>query len=49
MASSRNFASQAGGTPNPEKDEGGRPPVEQEKVPFEDLVDYLTGKIRSEE
>jgi hypothetical protein len=27
----------------------GRTLVEQEQVPFEDLVDYLTGKVRSEE
>jgi len=27
----------------------GRTLVEQEKVRFEDLMDYLTGKIRSEE
>jgi histidyl-tRNA synthetase len=45
----RNFASQAGAAANPAEVDGGRLPVAQEKVPFEDLVDYLTGKIRSEE
>jgi histidyl-tRNA synthetase len=45
----RNFAPQAGAAANPEAVEGGRLPVAQEKVRFEDLVDYLTGKIRSEE
>jgi histidyl-tRNA synthetase len=45
----RNFASQAGAAVNPGEVEGGRPPVAQEKVRFEDLVDYLTGKIRFEE
>lgn len=45
----RNFASQAGAAANPGEGEGERPPVAQEKVRFEDLVDYLSGKIRSEE
>jgi histidyl-tRNA synthetase len=45
----RNFAPQAGGTPNSNKGEGGRLPVAQAKVRFEGLVDYLIGKIRSEE
>ncbi|MBM4302133.1 MAG: histidine--tRNA ligase [Deltaproteobacteria bacterium] len=45
----RNFASQAGAAAAPGAVEAGRPPVAQEKVRFEDLVDYLTGKIRSEE
>jgi histidyl-tRNA synthetase len=45
----RNFASQAGAAANPEEGEAGRPPVAQEKVRFEDLVEHLTGKIRSEE
>jgi len=44
----RNFAPQAGAAANPAEVDGGRPPVAQEKVRFEDLVDYLTGKIRSE-
>jgi histidyl-tRNA synthetase len=29
--------------------DGGRAPVEQEQVPFEGLVDYLSKKIQSEE
>jgi len=45
----RDFASQAGATATPAAVEGGRPPVAQEKVRFEDLVDYLTGKIRRPE
>ena len=45
----RNFAPQAGASANPAEVDGGRPPVAQEKVRFEDLVDYLTGKVRSEE
>jgi len=45
----RNFASQAGAGANPEAVEGERPLVAQEKVRFEALVEYLTGKIRSEE
>jgi histidyl-tRNA synthetase len=42
----RNFASQAGAAAKPPEVEGGRQAVPQEKVRFEDLVDYLTGKIR---
>jgi histidyl-tRNA synthetase len=45
----RNLASQAGAAANLAAGEGERPPVAQEKVRFEELVDYLTGKIRSEE
>jgi histidyl-tRNA synthetase len=45
----RNFASQAGAAANPAEVDGGRLPVAQEKVPFDDLVDYLTGKIRRQE
>jgi len=45
----RNFAAQAGATANPVEVEGERLPVPQEKVRFEDLVDYLTGKIRQPE
>jgi len=42
----RHFASQAEAAPNPAEDEGGRPPVAQEKVRFEELTDYLIEKIR---
>jgi histidyl-tRNA synthetase len=45
----RNFAPQAGAAANPAEVDGGRLPVAQEKVPFDDLVDYLTGKIRRQE
>jgi len=45
----RNLAPQAGATANPAEVDGGRLPVAQEKVRFEDLVDYLTGKIRRQE
>jgi histidyl-tRNA synthetase len=49
VRSMRNFAPQAGAVADPEAAEGGRPPVAQEKVRFEDLVDYLTGKVRQQE
>jgi len=45
----RVFAAQAGATANLEEVEEARLPVAQEKVRFEDLVDYLTGKIRQPE
>jgi histidyl-tRNA synthetase len=45
----RDFASQAGAAANPEEGEEARPPAAQEKVRFEDLVEYLTGKIRLQE
>ncbi|MGA9754213.1 MAG: histidine--tRNA ligase [Desulfobaccales bacterium] len=45
----RNFSRQAGETAKPADAEAGRPPVEQAKVRFEDLVDYLAGKIRQPE
>ena len=45
----RNLASQAGAAANPAAGEGKRPTGAQEKVRFEELADYLTGKIRSEE
>jgi len=44
----RNFAIQAGAAVNPRQGEGA-PPVAQEKVRFEDLAEYLTGKFRSGE
>jgi histidyl-tRNA synthetase len=45
----RNFAAQAAAAASPVEVEGGRLSVPQEKVRFEELVDYLTGKIGSEE
>lgn len=45
----RNFASPASAAANPEATEGERPPVAQEKVRFEALVDYLAGKVRRPE
>jgi len=44
----RNFAAQASAAANPVEVDGGRLSVPQEKVRFEDLVDYLAGKIRAE-
>ncbi len=45
----RNFAVRAEAAANPVEVEGGRLSVSQEKVRFEDLVDYLTGKIHQPE
>jgi len=45
----RNFAAQAEAAANLVEAEGGRLSVPQEKVRFEDLADYLTGKIRQQE
>jgi histidyl-tRNA synthetase len=45
----RNFAAQAGAGANPPAAEGGRPAALQEQVRFEDLADYLTGKIGAKE
>jgi len=44
-----NLAAPPGGTAAPAGAKAGRAPVAQEKVPFEDLVDYLLEKIRAEE
>jgi histidyl-tRNA synthetase len=43
----RSLAPQSGDAVNPVKGQGGRPPVEQEKVRFEDLAEYLIKKINS--
>ena len=48
-AQERLTAAQAGAAANPAAGEGKRPTGAQEKVRFEELADYLTGKIRSEE
>ncbi|OGR31280.1 MAG: histidine--tRNA ligase [Desulfobacca sp. RBG_16_60_12] len=45
----RNFAVRAEAAATPVEVEGGRLSAPQEKVRFEDLVDYLTGKIGAEE
>ncbi len=45
----RNLSVPAGGPGQQLEVEGGRLVVEQEPVPFEDLVDYLIGKIRQSE
>ena len=45
----KNFSDETGGKVKLTEVGAGRTLVEQEQVRFEDLVDYLTGKIRSEE
>ena len=45
----KKFSQETGGKVKLTEVGAGRTLVEQEQVPFEDLVDYLTGKIRSEE
>jgi histidyl-tRNA synthetase len=45
----RNFASQAKDTANLTEVQGGRLQVKQDQVRFEELVDYLAGKIRANE
>jgi histidyl-tRNA synthetase len=45
----RNFASQAKDTADLTEVQGGRLQVQQEQVRFEELVDYLAGKIRANE
>jgi histidyl-tRNA synthetase len=44
----KKFSDETGGAVKLTEVGAGRTLVEQEQVPFEDLVDYLTGKIRSE-
>jgi hypothetical protein len=45
----KKFSQETGGKVNLTEVGAGRTLVEQEQVPFEDLVDYLTGKVRNEE
>ena len=45
----KKFSHETGGAVKLTEVGAGRTLVEQEQVRFEDLVDYLTGKIRSEE
>jgi histidyl-tRNA synthetase len=45
----KKFSDETGGKVNLTEVGAGRTLVEQEQVPFEDLVDYLTGKVRNEE
>ena len=45
----KKFSQETGGKVKLTEVGAGRTLVEQEQVPFEDLMDYLTGKIRAEE